>query len=86
MDYKVEIAKLIKLDGVSFDEILPLVVTAKDTALADFAFPCFKFAKALRKSPVIIANEVVENIKKPDFVESIESVNGYVNFKLSKLN
>jgi len=86
MDYKVEIAKLIKLDGVSFDEILPLVVTAKDTALADFAFPCFKFAKALRKSPVIIANEVVESIKKPEFVESIEAVNGYVNFKLSKLN
>lgn len=86
MDYKFEIAKLIKIDNVSFEEILPLVVTAKDTAPADFAFPCFKFAKTLRKSPVIIANEIVDSINKPQFLESIEAVNGYVNFKLSKLN
>ncbi len=86
MDYKVEIAKLIKIDGVSFDEILSLVVAAKDSALADFAFPCFKFAKTLRKSPVIVAKEIVSSIEKPAFIESIEAVNGYVNFKLSKLN
>ncbi len=86
MDYKFEIAKLIKIDDVSFDEILSLVVAAKDSALADFAFPCFKFAKTLRKSPVIIANEIVSSIEKPAFIESIEAVNGYVNFKLSKLN
>ena len=86
MDYKIEIAKLIKIENVSYEEILPLVVAAKDTALADYAFPCFKFAKTLRKSPVIIANEVVSQIEKPDCIESIEAVNGYVNFKLSKCN
>lgn len=86
MDYKIEIAKLIKIENVSYEEILPLVVAAKDTALADYAFPCFKFAKTLRKSPVIIANEVVSQIEKPDFIESVEAVNGYVNFKLSKCN
>lgn len=86
MDYKIEIAKLIKIENVSYEEILSLVVAAKDTALADYAFPCFKFAKTLRKSPVIIANEVVSQIEKPDFIESIEAVNGYVNFKLSKCN
>ncbi|MDE6967553.1 MAG: arginine--tRNA ligase [Clostridia bacterium] len=86
MDYKSEIAKLIKIEGATFEEILSLVVIAKDTALADYAFPCFKFAKTLRKSPVVIANEIVYTIEKPAFVESIEAVNGYVNFKLSKLN
>lgn len=86
MDYKVEIAKLINIEGVSFDEILPMVVTAKDTSLADYAFPTFKFAKTLRKSPLIIANDIVASIQKPDFVESIEAINGYVNFKLSKAN
>ena len=45
----------LKIENVSYEEILPLVVAAKDTALADYAFPCFKFAKTLRKSPVIIA-------------------------------
>ncbi len=86
MDYKIEITKLIKIENISYEEILPLVVAAKDTALADYAFPCFKFAKTLRKSPVIIANEVVSQIEKPDFIESVEAVNGYVNFKLSKCN
>lgn len=86
MDYKVEIAKLIKIDGVSFDEILPLVVAAKDTALADYAFPTFKFAKTLRKSPLIIANEIASCIPKVDFLQTVEAVNGYVNFKLSKAN
>lgn len=86
MDYKFEIAKLIKVDGVEFDEILQLLVTAKDTALADFALPCFKFAKILRKSPLICAQEIVGSIQKPDFIQSIEAVNGYVNFKLSKQN
>lgn len=86
MDYKLEIAKLIKIEGVELDEILSMVVLAKDTSLADYAFPCFKFAKTLRKSPVIIANEIVQTINKPSFIDSIEAVNGYVNFKLSKTN
>lgn len=86
MNYKEEIAKLIKIDGVSAEEIAQMVTVAKDTALADFAFPCFKFAKILKKSPVLIANEIVDNIQKPDFIEIVEAVNGYVNFKLSKTN
>ncbi len=86
MDYKLEIAKLISIDDVSLEEILAMVTPAKDTTVADWAFPCFKFAKALRKAPVVIANDIVSAIVKPDFIASIESVNGYVNFKLSKLN
>lgn len=86
MDYKFEIAKLIKIEGADFEDILSVVTTAKDTAIADYAFPCFKYAKTLRKAPVMIANDVVANIVKPDFIESIEAVNGYVNFKLSKAN
>ncbi len=86
MDYKLEIAKLISIDDVCLEEILDLVMPAKDTAVADWAFPCFKYAKALRKAPNMIASEVVDNISKPDFIASIEAVNGYVNFKLSKLS
>lgn len=86
MDYKLEIAKLIIIDDISLDEIIGMVTPARDTAIADWAFPCFKFAKALRKAPAIIANDIVAVITKPDFIASIEAVNGYVNFKLSKHN
>ena len=86
MDYKLEIAKLISIDDINLDEIIGMVTPARDTAIADWAFPCFKFAKALRKSPAIIANDIVSAITKPDFIASIEAVNGYVNFKLSKFS
>lgn len=86
MNYKLEIAKLINIDGVSREEIADTITLAKDTALADYAMPCFKYAKTLKKAPVVIANEIVDAIEKPEFLESIEAVNGYVNFKLSKVN
>lgn len=84
MDYKLQIAELIHIDGASIDEIKNLITFAKDSNLADYAFPCFKFAKILGKAPNIIANDVVNSINKPTYLESIEAVNGYVNFKLSK--
>lgn len=86
MNYKLEIAKLINIEGVSTEELLSVITLAKDTALADFALPCFKYAKNFRKSPLEIAKSIVDSIDKPDFLESIEAVNGYVNFKLSKAN
>lgn len=29
--------------------------------MGDYALPCFKLAKEMKKSPVIIANEIKEN-------------------------
>lgn len=84
MDYRTELSKLIKIEGVNEQEIYEGVVPAKDTELADYAFACFKYAKALRKAPQIIACEIVDAIDKPEFLQSVEAVNGYVNFKLSK--
>ncbi len=49
----------------------------------DFTFPCFPLAKERRKSPIDIAREIAENIEKSDYFENIESVAGYVNFRIS---
>lgn len=85
MDYKKYVQDLINIDGVDKAEVDALVQPAKDTALADYCLPCFKFAKLMRKAPQVIAEEITLSIKKDDLIESVEAVAGYVNFKLSKV-
>ncbi len=56
----------------------------KDISLGHFATPvAFSLAKQLRKSPMIIADELCEKLKDEDLFASVESVKGYINFKLS---
>ena len=83
-DVKTTIAKLINIDGVSQEEVKSLLVTPPDPKMGDLSLPCFKFAKALRKSPVIIAQELAESIALPDGVAEVSALNGYLNFRLDK--
>ena len=53
------------------------------THLGDYAFPCFSLAKVLKKSPVLIAEEISQRINDPR-VQTAEAVNGYVNFFMNK--
>lgn len=46
--------------------------------------PCFSFAKTLRKSPAIIADELKDKLSGHEFIEQIESSNGYLNFFIKK--
>ena len=59
------------------------VVVPPDRKLGDFAFGCFKLAKALGKSPADIAKEVAEsiNLDQSDFA-SANAAGPYVNFLL----
>lgn len=57
----------------------------KDKKLAHFASPlAFSLAKELKRSPVQIATELAQKFKDNPYFESVQGVNGYVNFKLSK--
>ncbi|MEG2460545.1 MAG: arginine--tRNA ligase [Clostridia bacterium] len=56
----------------------------KDTANGDFAFPCFRLSKTMRKAPVQIAEELKEKLIKIEGIEKIDSVNGYLNFFAKK--
>ena len=49
----------------------------EDSAVGDLALPCFRLAKALRKSPAVIAADLAETIVLPDGVARAEAVNGY---------
>lgn len=80
-----EIGSLITVDGVTPEEIGSYVVVPQDTTLGDYALPCFRFAKALRKPPVVIAEMFREEcVSKPNSFASIVAVNGYLNFKLDR--
>ncbi len=84
MDYKKHIAQKIKLDGVSEQEIYELIALPPNLDMGDYALPCFKFAKILRKSPVMIAEELKNAMQTDEIVCEISAVNGYLNFKIDK--
>ena len=84
MDYKKHIAEKIKVDGVTEQEIYDSIALPPNTEMGDFALPCFKFAKILRKSPVMIAEELKNTIATDDVISEVSAVNGYLNFKIDK--
>lgn len=51
--------------------------------LGDYALPCFPLAKKLRKSPVLIAEELAGLIQDPN-IEKVEAVHGYVNIFMKR--
>jgi len=76
------IAETINLD---VNQIQDYIEVPKDGANGDYAFPCFKLAKELRKAPPAIASEIKENIKvENEVIEKIEVVGGYLNFYINK--
>ncbi len=86
IDLKKEIAKMIsECTKIDLEEIKEYIEIPPDDNMGDYAFPCFKLAKALKKAPVIIASEIKENIKiNEEIIEKIEIVGGYLNFYINK--
>ncbi|MGN0817692.1 MAG: arginine--tRNA ligase, partial [Candidatus Coproplasma sp.] len=84
MDYKSYIAALVKVDGVSEEEIKSAIALPPNSEMGDYALPCFKFAKILHKSPAIIAQELANGISTDSVVSEVSAVNGYLNFKINK--
>lgn len=66
----------------TLDEVKKILETPPNDDLGDFALPCFSLAKKLRKSPVLIAQDLAENFcSLPEFTR-VEAVSGYLNFFL----
>ncbi|MBE7068506.1 MAG: arginine--tRNA ligase [Clostridiales bacterium] len=84
MDYKKYIAEKIKVDGVTSEEIYDCLALPPNMEMGDYALPCFKFAKVLRKSPVMIAETLKDEIEVDDVISEVSAVNGYLNFKINK--
>ena len=88
-DKKELIAKLIAQvigNEVTVEEINAKVEVPKDNTNGDLAYPCFNIAKVLKKSPVMIANEIKEKIELTSDFSKVEAVNGFLNFYLNSSN
>ena len=85
-DFKLEVAKLLnsKISDLSVDEIYSMIEVPSNSDMGDYAFPCFKLAKVLRKAPPMIAAEIVQSLDKLDIIDRVENVNAYINFFLNK--
>ena len=91
MDFKVSVAnEIMKAIGavygdaaITAPEIAAVLEIPPDTAMGDYAFPCFKLSKVLRKSPMMIADALAGAIEA-DFLSKAESVKGYLNFFIDK--
>ncbi len=75
-----KIANAINLDK---NEIKQFIEIPPQSDMGDFAFPCFKLAKTLRKSPVQIADDIKEKISEDEYIEKIETKSGYLNFYIN---
>ena len=62
-----------------------LLEVPPDKNMGDYAFPCFRLAKALRMAPPKIAQTLSEAWSHAE-VARAEAVNGYLNFFLNRLN
>ncbi|RUM62759.1 MAG: arginine--tRNA ligase [Sulfurimonas sp.] len=57
----------------------------KDRSFGHFATPiAFSLAKELRKSPIAIAEEITASFDDSEIFSAVESVKGYINFRLSE--
>ena len=92
MDFKTAVAnEILTAMRQAFPEAeLPEIATVAgalevppDTAMGDYAFPCFKLSKALKKSPVMIADALAGAIRA-DFLSRAEAVKGYLNFFIDR--
>lgn len=85
MDYKKQLSNIISAAAdMPAEEVFALIETPADAAMGDYAFPCFKLAKALKKSPAIIAQELSGKLTLPGFVSEVKVVGAYINFFLGK--
>ena len=62
-------------------EIKDYIEVPPDKNMGDYAFPCFRLAKTLKKAPPIIAEEIKEKIEiDSNLISKFEVAGGYLNF------
>lgn len=86
IDYKELVAKAIYDAGVGLElpEIMDVVEVPADDKMGDYAFPCFKLAKVLKKAPPMIAKDIAGKLEGNPLFAKVEPVNAYVNMFMSK--
>ncbi len=76
------------IPDMTAEDIAAMLEYPADKKMGDLALPCFKLSKILRKAPPMIANSLKEGIDADEsckgIFDDVQSVNGYLNFFISK--
>ncbi len=86
IDFKEIIAEKISNETeLNKQEIKQYIEVPPNNDLGDYAFPCFRLAKILKKSPQLIAEELKEKINLDENIIKIDIAGGYLNFFINKV-
>ncbi len=58
------------------------VIEASTMEGVDMAVPCFPLAKAMRKAPQMISDDLASRIQPSGMISKVSSVNGFLNFNI----
>lgn len=87
-NYKTEAAKLLEkhIEALSVDEIADMLEFPPDKKMGDLALPCFKLSKILRKSPMMISDDLKNSLGdvSASVFKQVDSVSGYLNFYINE--
>ena len=85
INFKDKVAeKIAKATEIELNEIEGYIETPPNKEMGDYAFPCFKLAKVLRKAPNMIAEELQSKIETDEYIEKVDIAGGYLNFYINK--
>ena len=86
IDQKKEIAALLseKVEALTPEEIESMIEIPPESSMGDYAFPCFRLAKSMRRAPNQIAQELAEQLRENEKFSDVKNVNAYVNFFLNR--
>ena len=70
--------------GLEVSEIKEMIEIPTDEGMGDYAFPCFRLAKTMRKAPQMIAEEIAGKAKESEVFDNVVNVNAYVNFFIDR--
>lgn len=82
-DFKKHIADNIKSD-IDKQLLYSAIINTADDSMGDYSLPCFKFAGMLRKSPVMIAEQLKNDFVCDKYICDVKAVKGYLNFYVNR--
>ena len=69
--------------GLCCGDVAAMLETPPDKKLGDYALPCFRLSKTLRKAPQMIAAALAEQVAC-EAIDHVEVVGGYMNIFVSR--
>lgn len=84
MNYAEYIAEKLNIEGIEIGTLASFIEVPPTTEMGDYALPCFKLAKIMKKSPVAIAQGLADSFISDDVIGDCTAVNGYLNFRINR--